>query len=76
MFKSKTQFVDSFISLNINWQHTWIIINTYYSRTSVARSYHGGFELINESLGKIPIAADLEKIRVIYFFVIENGMFI
>ena len=29
--------------------------------------YHGCFELILESLGNIPIAADLRYIKVIYF---------
>ena len=34
---------------------------------------HGCFELILESLGNIPIAADFRYIKVIYFY-IENGI--
>ena len=52
------------------------VTNPNYSRTSVTqhwwRVYHGCFELVIESLGKSPIAADLGQFRVIFFFYVEN----
>ena len=52
-----------------------------YNRTAMARTlmtcllvYHGCFELVLESLGKNPRAANLEKFRMIFCVYIENGI--
>ena len=49
-----------------------------YSRSSVARTqmfrlprYHGCFQLILESFETNSVAADLEKFRVIFFFILK-----
>ena len=47
-------------TLDLQWlEHWWLV-------------YHGCFEIILESLGKNTIAANLEKLRVIFY--VENGI--
>ena len=41
------------------------------ARTLMARLYHGCFELILESLGKKPIAADFGYFRVFFLFILK-----
>ena len=49
-------------TVDLQWlEHKWLV-------------YHGCFELVLESPGKNPIAAHLEKFRVIFLFYIENSM--
>ena len=58
---------DVFVStVELQWlEHRWLV-------------YHGYFELVLESLGKNPIAADIiifGIIRVIFFSILNNVMF-
>ena len=47
-------------ALKLRWfEHRWLAV------------YHGCFELVLESLGKNPMAADSGKFRVIFFFILN-----
>ena len=49
-------------TVELQWlEHCWLV-------------YHDCFELVLESLGKNPIAADVESVRVIFFFNVEKGI--
>ena len=54
-------------TLKLRWfEHRWLAV------------YHGCFELVLKSLDKNPMAADLGKFRVIFFFILKmvNGVYL
>ena len=49
-------------TVELQWfEHPWLV-------------YHGCFELLLESHGTNPIDADLELFRMIFFFILRNGI--